>query len=185
MKTYVALLRGINVSGQKKIKMADLTEALEKLGLFSVTTYIQSGNVIFQSEQNDVQFLSDLISKGIQQRFGFDVPVLVITPETLATIYQKNPFFDRLNKEEIETKKMYFTLLSTPPDEELVKELRSGFNGEEEFVITKNVVYLYVTAGYGKTKLNNNFFEKKLKSVATTRNLKTVIKLLDLSGLNL
>ncbi|MEW7290095.1 DUF1697 domain-containing protein [Aquimarina sp. 2304DJ70-9] len=183
MKTYIALLRGINVSGQKKIKMIDLKGMLEDLGLTSVTTYIQSGNIVFKSKNTNTQILSDQIKKGISTKFGFDVPVLLLTPETLKDIYQKNTFSEGLLNGEIEDKKMYFTLLSASPDQEAVVELMAKDYEEEKFKITDKVVYFYAAKGYGKTKLTNNFFEKKLKCNATTRNLKTVIKLLELSKL--
>ncbi len=183
MKTYIALLRGINVSGQKSIKMAVLKTMFENIGFSSVTTYIQSGNIVFKSNQTDTVTLSGVIKKEIAKHFGFDVPVLVLTPETLTAIYNNNPFAERIEKNVIEDKKMYFTLLSSAPDTTLTTELSSYASKEEAFVITDKVVYFYAANGYGKTKLNNNFFEKKLKCSATTRNLKTVIKLLELSNL--
>ena len=183
MKTYIALLRGINVSGQKKIKMADLKEMFETLGFSSVVTYIQSGNVIFQSTDNDIISIGGLIKKGIIKQFGFDVPVLVITPETPTEVYENNPFLDKIEKGELEAKKMYFTLLASSPDPAAKKELNALDTVEEAFFITEKVVYFFATNGYGKTKLNNNFFEKKLQCEATTRNLKTMIKLLELSNL--
>lgn len=183
MKTYIALLRGINVSGQKKIKMADLKTMLEDLGFTSVITYIQSGNIIFKEDKHDLSALEALIKNGILEAFGYDVPVLVRTPETLASIYENNPFLEKLKNEEIEEKKMFFTLLSNTPDAMAVEELTSNSYEAEEFLITNEVVYFYAANGYGRTKLHNNFFEKKLKSTATTRNLKTVIKLLELSNL--
>ncbi len=185
MKTYIALLRGINVSGQKKIKMVDLKTMFEDLGFYSVVTYIQSGNVLFESRQEDQEdVLSNLIKKGIEKYFGFDVPVLVLKRDVLESIHTNNPFLKRLENHEIEDKKMYFTLLSGSPDPSAVEELQSNSYGEEEFVITSKVVYFFAVNGYGRTKLNNNFFEKKLKCSATTRNLKTVIKLLELSSLS-
>ncbi len=184
MKIYIALLRGINVSGQKKIKMADLKVMFESLGFESVTTYIQSGNVVFKSGKDDPVLIGDTIKQGILKTFGYEVPVLVLTHEILTSIYQENPFLERLANEEIEEKKMYFTLLSNVPDISAVKELTSTSYGNEEFVITQKVVYFFAAHGYGRTKLHNNFFEKKLKCSATTRNLKTVIKLLELSNLS-
>lgn len=183
MKTYIALLRGINVSGQKKILMADLKSMFEDLGYSSVVTYIQSGNVIFKDEEIDSKVVSTVIKKEILKKFSFDVPVFVLTREDLVGIYVNNPYVDRIKTEEIEEKKMYFTLLSTLPNSDGVQEISSNSYEPEEFKITDKVVYFYAANGYGRTKLNNNFFEKKLKSVATTRNLKTVIKLLDLSEL--
>ncbi len=183
MNTYIALLRGINVSGQKKIKMADLKIALEQLGFTEVTTYIQSGNIVFKYVKTHHDELSKRIHDKIDAHFGFDVPVLVITPQTLNSIYKKNPFLDRITKGEIAENKMFFTLLKNAPDTIAAQELSDTSYGEEEFLITENVVYFYAANGYGKTKLNNNFFEKKLKSSATTRNLKTVVKLMELSKL--
>ena len=184
MITYIALLRGINVSGQKIIKMADLKVKLQNIGLTSVTTYIQSGNVIFKYKSDSTKAVSQLIKKEILKQYGFEVPVLVLTPEILASIYKNNPFAKRLEAEEIENKKMFFTLLSDTPDMVAVKELTSGSYKPEEFVITDQVVYFYAANGYARTKLTTNFFEKRLQSIATTRNLKTVIKLLELSDLS-
>ncbi|GAA4273015.1 DUF1697 domain-containing protein [Aquimarina gracilis] len=183
MNTYIALLRGINVSGQKMIKMVDLKTMFENLGFVSVKTYIQSGNVVFKSEKEDVKQIGSLIKQGILEIFGYEVPVLVLTHEKLDSIYKENPFLDRIANGEIEEKKMYFTLLSNSPDTTMKKELETTTYGKEEFIITEEVVYFFAAIGYGKTKLNNNFFEKKLKCSATTRNLKTVIKLLELSNL--
>ncbi len=184
MNTYIALLRGINVSGHKKVKMTDLKTMFEDLGFTSVTTYIQSGNVVFQSKIADTDIISKSIEKGIVTQFGFDVPVLVFTHQTLRSIHRDNPFSEPLKNEEIEDKKMFFTLLSGEPDSLAIKELTATSYDPEEFVITQQVVYFYAANGYGRTKLHNNFFEKKLRCNATTRNLKTVIKLLELSTLS-
>ena len=81
MKKFIALLRGINVSGQKKIKMSDLKLLFEDLGFQNVETYIQSGNVIFSSKEKSIKKLESKISSGIKSKYGFDVPVLVINPD--------------------------------------------------------------------------------------------------------
>ncbi len=184
MNRYIALLRGINVSGQKKIKMADLKELFLELGFSSVITYIQSGNVVFESNKTELNDISVTIHQGIAEKFGFDVPVLILKPDTLELIYSQNPFKQKLEKGAIEDKKMYFTLLESAPDVVSVKELENASFGDEKFAITDKVVYFYAANGYGKTKLNNNFFERKLKTKATTRNLKTVLKLLEMSDLD-
>ncbi len=184
MKIYIALLRGINVSGQKKIKMVDLKTMFENLGFTSVTTYIQSGNIIFKSDKEDIDFLGHCIKERILETFEYDVPVLVLTPKTLKSIHQNNPFSKRIMSGEIEEKRMYFTLLGSAPETTNPETCIAASSGGEEFVITKNVVYFFAANGYGKTKLNNNFFEKKLKCSATTRNLKTIIKLLEISKSN-
>lgn len=184
MNTFIALLRGINVSGQKKIKMAELKTLCESIGFSSVTTYIQSGNIVFDSEKPDITSITNTLYKAILDHFGFDVPVLVIKPKKLKEILQNNPYDQRIKQGEIEQNKMYFTLLANTPDLSVIDELNASSYAPEEFVITNKVVYFFAANGYGKTKLNNNFFEKKLKCSATTRNFKTVFKLLELSNLS-
>ena len=92
MKTYIALLRGINVSGQKKIPMAALREALSKLGFQKVQTYIHSGNVIFQTSEDNIQTLERNIHQTIKTHFGFEVPVLIKSPRALQQIFDACPF---------------------------------------------------------------------------------------------
>lgn len=176
MKTYVALLRGINVSGQKKILMADLRALLVNIGLESVQTYIQSGNVIFQSSEGNIQKLEIKIHNAILETFGFEVPVLVKSPEDLQQVFDDCPF------PEAKKTNSYFTLLFNVPNNELVEELTKISYPNEEFVITNECVYFYCSTGYGKAKCSNNFFERKLKITATARNYKTMLKLLSLSA---
>ena len=89
MKTYIALLRGINVGGHKKLKMADLKSMMEELGFQNVVTYIQSGNVVFSAKEE--KDLSDNISNGIAEKFGYEVPVLVKTADEIAQILKNCP----------------------------------------------------------------------------------------------
>ncbi len=174
MITYIALLRGINVSGQKKVPMADLRSLLEKSGLQNVQTYIQSGNVIFQSVQTEILELESLIQKSIRSHFGFDVFVLVKTKKDLQSILNDGPFSDQ------KTEQSYFTLLHHAPEINLVDDVKKIDYHNEEFIISDQCVYFYSDAGYGNAKCNNNFFERKLKVTATTRNFKTMTKLLSL-----
>ncbi|GAA3636173.1 DUF1697 domain-containing protein [Flavivirga jejuensis] len=176
MKTYIALLRGINVSGQKKVPMAELRELLTNSGLENVQTYIQSGNVIFKSPEKDVQKLELKIHEAINTHFGFEVPILVKTPEDLQQIFDNCPF------PEEEKMSSYFTLLYAIPDTNLIKEASKISYPNEVFVITDACIYFYSFTGYGKAKYNNNFFERKLKTTATARNYKTMVKLLSLSA---
>ncbi len=175
MITYIAFLRGINVSGQKKVLMADLREMLEKLHFYNVTTYIQSGNVVFNSEEEKIEILSEKIKKGILDTFKFDVSVLVWKSSTIQKILNDNPYKDK------DSKKTYFVLLNSIPKEELVVGLNEENYPNEFFKITPNCVYLYCLNGFGRAKCNNNLFERKLKLEATTRNHKTMTKLLEMS----
>ncbi|MFI1773165.1 DUF1697 domain-containing protein [Thalassobellus citreus] len=176
MNTYIALLRGINVSGQKKVPMAELRELLSKFGLENVQTYIQSGNVIFQHSEENKKALENNIQILILDHFGFEVTVLVRTSEELKAIFNTCPF------SEVKKENSYFSILNAVPDVNLIEETQEIQYPNEEFVITNNCVYFYSSIGYGKAKCNNNFFERKLKVSGTTRNYKTVLKLLSLSN---
>lgn len=173
MKTYIALLRGINVGGHKKLKMADLKLLFEELGFEAVTTYIQSGNVVFTAKKGNG--LAERISKEIEKRFGWEVPVLVKTADAIAEILKDCPFDDTKKAE------AYFMLLASPPEEKLMEAVREINYPNEEFVLTAKCVYIYFGNGYGNAKLNNNLFEKKLKVAATTRNYRTLAKLVVLA----
>jgi uncharacterized protein (DUF1697 family) len=175
MKTYSALLRGINVGGHKKVPMAELRELLTKSGLENVQTYIQSGNVIFHSNEADKRFLEQVIHNAIKTYFGFEVPVLVRTGAELKVIFDNCPF------PEEKKVKSYFTMLSEIPDQDLVTEASQKIYPNEEYVILKDCIYFFCANGYGNAKFNLNFFEKKLKVNATSRNFKTMVKLLSLS----
>ena len=172
MQTYIALLRGINV-GNKQMKMADLKLLFEELGLADVVTYIQSGNVVFASESKNG--LAEKISKGIQKSFGFEVPVLVKTVSEIEGILAACPFSEQKKKAS------YFILLNEPPVKNLVEKVSQEAYPGEEFNITENCVYLFASKGYGVAICNNNFFEKKLGVAATTRNYRTLAKLIELA----
>ena len=178
MNTFIALLRGINVSGQKKIPMAQLRSLLSKSGFDNVQTYIQSGNVIFQSSEVNRTTLENLIQKAITSHFGFEVPVLVRSAAEIGDILDACPFTDEKKTNG------YFTLLHSAPDKKLIKETHLISYPNEEFHISNQCVYFYSTSGYGNAKCNNNFFERKLKVDATTRNYKTMVKLLSLCAEN-
>ena len=176
MKRYITFLRGINVGGQKKIKMADLCDLLEKKGLKNVKTYIQSGNVFFETTENSEEKLSVHITNCITNEFGFEVPVIIKTHEQLLKIREAYPFT------KAEDKNKYFTLLQTGADAALVNEFNALKFATEDYQITKECVYLNCKQGAGKAKLNNNLIEKKLQIIATTRNLKTIEKMLALTS---
>lgn len=175
MKIYISMLRGINVSGQKKIIMEGLKKLYESLGFKKVQTYIQSGNVIFQSTEADSSSVIQKIEKKITKVYGFEVSVLIRTPKELCQVIARIPF----TKQEAE--KSYVTFLSDVPVEVPTDEINKAKNSSEKFKIIGKEIYFYCPTGYGKTKLSNNFFEKKLKLSATTRNWNTVNKLLEIA----
>ncbi len=174
MKTYIALLRGINVSGQKKIPMADLRQLMNDCGFKNVKTYIQTGNIIFKTDHSISQSTKK-IADAIKKHFDYEVPVIVVEPGYIKQILDECPF------EEEKKIKSYFTLLYTTPDIAMVSELNKLNYPDEEFLITDKCIYFFSGVGYGRTKFNNNFFERKLKVTATARNYNTMMKLLSLS----
>lgn len=172
VKTYISLLRGINVGGHRKIKMDDLKVLFENLGLEKVRTYIQSGNVVFQSKIQNSKRLADLISAEIKLHFQIDVPVIIKNIEEFAEVYDDNPFIAQ-NKD---TQKLYVIFLSDIPSESVLEKIKKN-SGADLYITYKSAIYLFCPNGYGKTKLTNTFFENNLKIAATTRGWATVSQL--------
>ena len=175
MKTYVALIRGINVGGHKKVPMAILRDVLNKADFQDVKTYIQSGNIVFKSTEKNSKTIERIIQKSIESYFSFLVPVIVKTKEELQFIFDSCHLSDEKKRES------YFVLFDDIPDSELVKEVESITFENEEFSIVRDCLYFYSSTGYGRTKFNMNSIEKKLKVNATSRNFKTIVKLLELA----
>jgi uncharacterized protein (DUF1697 family) len=168
MQTYISMLRGINVSGQKKIRMADLKSLYESLGLGNVQTYLQSGNVVFDGEEQDAAKLRDSIEAQIESRFGFSVPVLIRTGDDFRRIIENHPFAGE------EAIRVLVTFLYERPDKSKWEELGHHKDKVDQFALGEQEIFLFCPGGYGRTKLSNTFFEKKLGVVATTRNWKSV-----------
>jgi uncharacterized protein (DUF1697 family) len=178
MKTCISMLRGINISGHKIIKMDALKVLYAELGFTHVQTYIQSGNVVFMHTSADLAELEKIIVDGIRQKFGCEVPVIVKEMEELKQIVASNPF---LNDNKKDISKIYLTFLYSVPDMERFSKIGEGQNFEEEYKLTGNTIYIYCPNGYGNTKLSTNFLESKLKLSATSRNWKTILELLKIA----
>lgn len=176
--TYIALLRGINVGGNNKIAMKLLQLMFCDLGFFNVSTYIQSGNVIFNANEVNVKQLAIQIEQKILERFGFKVPVLICTKSQLISIFNENWF---INEKNIDINQLYVTLLEDIPAKKLVDNLQiKKINTFDQWIINNTTIYLYCVNGYGNTKLNNQFFETHLQATATTRSWKTICELIKL-----
>lgn len=175
MQTYISLLRGINVSGSKKIKMEELKSLYEQLKFKEVQTYIQSGNVIFQSNKSESVIIKT-IYEGLKKEWDYEVTIILKTPEALQKIIANNPFIKDRNED---VKKLHLTFLDDLPDKKLITALKDLDFKNDEFIIKKKEIYVFCPDGYGRTKLNNNFFERKMKIGATTRNWNSVNKLLE------
>ncbi len=178
IKTYIALLRGINVSGHKLIKMVELKTMFERIGFNNVTTYIQSGNVVFSSTNKEVEGIQNEIKKAILKQFGFDVDIQVLEYSRLKKIKEVHSF---LKGNEEQLKAIYYTLLAEKPNNYLVAELNKLEQTVEFFQITDEAIYCFYPNGYGNSKWHNMFFEKKLKVSCTTRNYNTMLKLCELA----
>ncbi len=178
MNTYIAMLRGINVSGQKKIKMADLRAHLAELAFGNIRTYIQSGNIIFEHEETSASYLEDKIKQKILEKYGFEVPVLVKLSADFEHLLSHNPFLKDPAKE---TKRMYVTFLAEEPQAEGLAKLQTVDYAPEEYILEGKEIYFFSPLGYGRAKMNNSFFEQKLKVAATTRNWRTINKLLEMT----
>jgi uncharacterized protein (DUF1697 family) len=180
MPTSVAMLRGINVSGHNIIRMERLRAVFEDLGFAQVRTYVQSGNVIFETDDPPTG-LAAKIERKILDEFGFEVPVLTKSAKELKDIIKRNPF---VKEPEIDQSKLHVTLLSDDPPRNALGALEPLASGAEQVRIAGRAVYLYCPNGYGKTKLTNTAIEKKLSCRATTRNWATTNKLLEMAGAN-
>lgn len=157
--------------------MDRLRKTYESLGLSNVTSYIQSGNVVFSSNSNNIKELEHQIFQQITTDFGFEVPVIVLSVEKLKQVINHNPF---LNDPDKIPDFFHLTFLSDKPEESDYSVIEAKKQSGEEIIFSKDAVYLYCPEGYGKTKLTNSFLETRLKVCATTRNWKTVNELLQI-----
>lgn len=159
------------MSGKNKLPMADLRELLNDLGFQNVQTYIQSGNIILSSEESKT-VICKAIKEGILSKFGYDVPVIARTVSECENVIKNYPF--PLDNPKI----VAFVFLDKESE---FSEIEIKNKGDDQFKIDKDMVYFYCPNGFGKSKITNNLFEKKLKVTATTRNYNTTIKLLNLA----
>jgi uncharacterized protein (DUF1697 family) len=178
-QTYVCFLRGINVSGKNMIKMKDLTALFKKLNFSDISSYLQSGNVVFRTDKGlSDKIIRDMIKKGIADGFEMDVPVLIKSAEEFSDMFRRNPF---LSEKVIEGDKLHVTMLDSVPDKEKTDLLFKIDFTPERFSISGLDIFLYCPDGYGRAKLNNNFLEKKLGVTATTRNWRTISNLIEMT----
>lgn len=179
MTTYIALLRGINVSGHNKIKMATLKQSFIQLGFNEVITYIQSGNVVFKTKEKDSLKIENQIINQIKKDFGYTIKTLVLTKKELDNVFLSNPF---LKVKTMDIKTLYVAILKDNYDVEGIKQIEPFLTNSEEIKLVKNYAFLFYPNGAGNSKLSTNLIEKKLKTTATTRNWRTITKLIELSN---
>jgi len=175
MTTHLALLRGINVSGHNMIKMEALKTTLEAIGFQNVQTYIQSGNVFVDSDEENASAVGFKIKQEIFKIFGHEVPIVVVNKEDLAVCFKNNPF---LKDKDIDIKKLYVAFVSTTLKSDSINDLKISQFKPDEASIDGNKIYIKYAVGAGKTRFDQKYIEKKLNVTATIRNWNTVTQLL-------
>ena len=173
---YVALLRGVNLGKHRKVGMADLRAVLAGLGYSDVSTYLQSGNAIFTSPEDHPEALEREIRREIERTLGLDVPVLIRTPQELASVVAGHPFPHAL----AQPARYYVTFLSAPADPAATATLDPAQFTPEEFRVGDRAVYVWLPEGAQRAQLSNAFWERIFGVTATSRNWNTVTSLLDL-----
>jgi uncharacterized protein (DUF1697 family) len=170
---YACLLRGVNVSGQRKINMRQLCDLFQSAGFRDVKNYLQSGNIVLESKLSP-EAAGRRLSSAISEKFRFDdVDVLVFDAAALGRVITACPEDSGM----ADRSKWYFTLLAKTPADQQWKGLDGSEYAPDRYFVGEGVIYIYCANGYGRTKINNGFFEQKLKVRATTRNWNTVTKL--------
>lgn len=176
-RTWVALLRGINLGARNKVSMSDLRELFTDLRAEDVRTHLQSGNVLFRSAGTKGE-LTQAIERELRSRLSFDVTVVLLTAKELDTLAAGNPFAAH----EADLTKLHATFLAERPARGRVSALEEKRFAPDQFQVTSNAVYLHCPNGYGRSKLSNAFFEKQLGVAATTRNWRTITALAQLAN---
>lgn len=166
---YGAFLRGINVGGNKTVKMSELKTVFEKLGFENVRTLLNSGNVIFASEERSEEKLTQHITDALEKKFGWRIAVMIRSIDEIKKIVEKNPL------KRVDDFKCYISFLEKEPDKELANAYLALQHEENKFVIKGREIYVKIrNAKDAKVYLT---LEKKLQIAATSRNVNTVEKI--------
>jgi len=172
MAVFVALLRGINVGGHRKVPMADLRETVEAAGFGAPATYVQSGNLVMKAARGDGRAVEKTLAKAIADRFGFEVPVVARDLEQWQRIVRENPFEDAVQKPAT----LHAFILSRPAAREAEGKLAERERADEDYRLAGDVLYLSTPSGLGRSKFAASV-ERLLGVPATARNWNTMLKL--------
>lgn len=175
MPRYVALPRGINVGGNTMLKMSDLRPCLDRAGLANVVTYINSGNVGFDSDGFEGDLVG-VIEKAIETEFGRSVPVMVRLQANIERIIASNPFDGEFESH----KEMHVLFLREEMPDDKAGQLLEAAEPPERFAIVGREIYCHLPMSVANSLLGKSFIEKKLKVAVTARNWRTVEKLSEL-----
>lgn len=173
---YVALLRGINVSGRNKLPMADLRQIFVDGGAQRVETYIQSGNVAFSATKIAAGNVPGFVQDAIADRFGYRVPVVIRTASELRKTASRNPFLD----EGSDPSRLHVAFLGTRPTKARCASLDPDRSPPDRFVVRGRDIYLHCPRGLARSKLTNAYFDSRLDTTSTLRNWRTVLRLVEM-----
>ena len=171
--TDIALLRGINVGGKNKLPMRDLATLFTIAGCEEVRTYIQSGNVVFEAPAALAASVPAIIASGIEERFGYRVPVLVRTAGELRAIVGDNPF----SGGGADPSSLHVAFLANAPEDDRIARLDPDRSAPDAFQVRGREIFLCCPNGKARTKLTNDYFDSKLATTSTVRNWRTVLAL--------
>ena len=177
MSAYIALIRGINVGG-KSMPMAALRELFLKLGYAGAQTYIQSGNVVFAAPGKDGRKIAAAIEAAIAKTFGYEAAVIVRSSEDWRALLKANPYAKRKLQE---GERLFITFLEEAPAKAAAAKLEAIEDPKDEVKVRGCEAFLLVRGSYGESNLSNAFVEKRLGVRATTRNMPTALKLLEMA----
>jgi uncharacterized protein (DUF1697 family) len=179
MPVLISLLRGVNVGGNRKVKMDDLRALYESLGFDAVQTYINSGNVLFRTTGRDLVRLRTRIEDAIESACGFRSDVILRTPADLRDVIARNPFATRPG---MDGSRLAIHFLAGEPSTAARQQVLGIEIAPEELHIDGRELYIYYTNGMARPKLKLPLVEKTLQTLGTSRNLNTVRKLLEIAG---
>lgn len=172
---YVALLRGINVGGKNKVSMKDLAQMFLEAGCSDVLTFIQSGNVLFNATAKVARKIPSAIPEAIEKRFTHRPPLVLRTADQLAAAVANSPF------PTTDENHLHVMFLADKPDARRIEGLDPARSLPDQFAVRGAEIYLSLPGGVATTKLTNAYFDSKLGTVSTSRNWRTVMKLLELA----
>jgi uncharacterized protein (DUF1697 family) len=178
MPAIVSMLRGVNLGPHRRISMDDLRAVYNSIGLKEPRTYVQSGNVVFETAQRDLPKLAAKIEKAIEQRFGFRSDVILRTAAEMRDVVARNPFAGRRG---IEPNKLLVTFLASEPAPDACEKVRSIQADPEELHLLGREIFIYYTNGLARPKVSWTAIADAIKVPGTGRNWNTVVKLLEMA----
>ena len=178
MPVVICMLRGVNLGAHNRVKMDDLKKLCTSLKLSNPQTYVQSGNVVFTTDERDLDKLRQKLETAIHKKFGFQTDAILRSTKDLREVINGNPFVKR---KDIHPGKLLVTFFSGDPGEAARQQVRAIKCDPEELFVEGREAYTYFPNGAGRSKLNWAVIPKTLKVQGTARNWNSVTKLLEMA----